>query len=192
MKLRTIIVNLLLASQCSCIPPKNVSTLPSLNPDVIPHWVNYETALSQAILGSTGGLPEATSRLTQSPRWMLYEAALSKAVVFAEDGLCEWEIWGVSGNEVYGWALCTQIDGGRTSRSVPIVIYLGDDGQIEKAIAPRPGHYGEDVSRLFPVQVQGKINAHGFDATAAAKHIVERMQNPGIPPIIVQMNITLP
>ena len=89
----------------------------------------------------------------------MYEDALLKATVRNEDGLCEWEIMGVSNKQVYVWALCKVRGPVGTAMSVPAVIYLEENGVIEKVVIPRDGHYGEDIIALFPPEIQNKIFA---------------------------------
>jgi hypothetical protein len=50
-------------------------------------------------------IPIAPSN-TSMPRRFIYEKALSQSIGNTGNGLCEWEILGNSGNEVYVWALC--------------------------------------------------------------------------------------
>jgi hypothetical protein len=119
---------------------------------------------------------------------------LSKAVIKADTGLCEWEIWGQSGKEVYVWALCIDTQGVGTAGSSPAVIYLGKNGQIEKVTIPRDGvAYGKDIQSLFPPEVRAKVYVGYkiFDGPAAEKHIEERMVSHG-PPLIATSGIVLP
>jgi len=129
---------------------------------------------------------------TSQPRWMLYERALSKAVVNQDDGLCEWEILGKSGNEVYVWAECRVMEPIGTAGSGPAVIYLGENGGIEKVTIPRDGNYNPvDIQALFPTDIQEKVFHSSFDGPAADRHIDERLKSNG-PPIIVLSGTPLP
>jgi hypothetical protein len=149
-----------------------------------------------------GCQPEPTSIVSPSPvvptytslpRWMIYEKALSKAIVNKEDGLCEWEILGNSGNEVYVWALCMVRGPIRTAGSGPAVIQLGQDGEIEKVILPRDGnYYNQDIQLLFPAEIQGKgLSFSPFNGVEAENHIDERLKTNG-PPLIVISGVPLP
>ncbi len=123
---------------------------------------------------------------------MEYERALSKAVVQTEDGLCEWEILGVSGNEVYVWADCRVREPIGTTGSVPAVIRLGENGEIENTTIPRDGNlYVIDVQNFFPVEIQDMISHPKVDGSAAEKHLDERLIDGG-PPLIVIDEIPLP
>ncbi len=107
---------------------------------------------------------------TSIPRWMIYEKALSMAIVKTEDGLCEWETWGRSSNEVYLWALCKVRGPIGTAGSVPAVIQLGANGAIVKVTIPRDGaNYPEDIRRLFPLSIQNRIFAHNFASAEGRK-----------------------
>jgi hypothetical protein len=132
--------------------------------------------------------PEPTSL----PRWKIYETALAKAIVNSKDALCEWEIWGVSGREVYVWAQCVVKGPIGTAGSVPAVITLGENGEILKIETPDDGTgYGPSIRKLFPLDVQNKIFSHQFDAPAAGDHIDERMRTNG-PPLIAISGTLLP
>jgi hypothetical protein len=123
---------------------------------------------------------------------MIYEKALSSAIVKTDDGLCEWEILGKAGNEVYVWALCKVRDPIGTAGSVPAVIQLGKNGEIEKIVFPRDGaNYPKDIRELFPLDIQEEIFSLKFDGPAAEKHINERLIS-GDPPLIVIDEIPLP
>jgi hypothetical protein len=130
---------------------------------------------------------------TSLPRWRLYEIALSKAVLDADTGLCEWEIWGQSTRDVYVWVECIDTQGVGTAASTPAVVYLTENGQIDKVTLPRPagGDYWEDIYKLFPPDVLAKIQSHSFDAKAAEERIYERMKT-NEPPLIATSGIVLP
>jgi hypothetical protein len=109
------------------------------------------------------------------------------------NGLCEWEIWGQTDQEVYGWAECQDKSSDQGSAaSVPVVIYLGADKKIQSVVIPRDGaYYAIDVQKLFPRDVQKRILANAFDGTAAMKHIaLRRVEN--TPPLIAQSETGLP
>lgn len=129
---------------------------------------------------------------TSTPRWKIYEKALSKAVVNTNDGLCEWEILGNSGNEVYVWALCKVKEPIGTAGSVPAVIRLAQTGEIEKVDIPKDGNfYSQDIQALFPVEIQEKVFLSTFDGPAAEKHIDKRLKS-NEPPMIEISGIPLP
>ena len=138
--------------------------------------------------------PTTISSPTQTsvPRWMIYERALSKAVVGTSNGLCEWEIYGKSEHEVYVWAECRVREPIGSAGSVPAVIRLAENGEIENVIIPRDGtDYPIDVRALFPADIQEKIFNQTFNGPAAEAHIDERLKTGG-PPLIAIAGTALP
>lgn len=134
----------------------------------------------------------ASPNQTSISRWMVYEKALSKAIVKTDTGLCEWEIWGRSNNDVYLWALCKVRGPIGTAGSVPVVIRLGKNGEITEVTIPRDGvNYPEDIRGLFPLSVQEKIFALEFAGAEAEEHIDERLLSDG-PPMIAKAGTPLP
>jgi len=147
-------------------------------------------ALTPALLTPSATIAPTPTSL---PRWRLYEIALSKAVLDTDTGLCEWEIWGQSAREDYIWVKCIETQGDYNARSTPAVVYLTENGQIDKVTLPRPagGDYWEDIYKLFPPDVLAKIQSHSFDAKAAEERIYERMKT-NEPPLIATSGIVLP
>jgi hypothetical protein len=147
--------------------------------------------------------PSQAPTQTTTPRWIEYEKALAKALLpiaypIEESGvgLCEWVILGSKENEVYVWAECQVASTASGSAgSVPAVIYLSSNGKIEEVALPRDGtDYGPDIQKLFPPDVQDKINNLDsyFDVKAAMDHIALRRKDPTIPPMIVEAGTSLP
>jgi hypothetical protein len=138
---------------------------------------------------------------TPTPRWVIYETALANAILGpdvyppgSDKGLCEWEIWGQAGRQVYVWAICqvASTDQG-TAGSLPAVIYLNAPGSIQQVIIPASGFdYGRDIQQLFPPHVQNRIFNDEFNAVEAMQHIAYRRSHPGTPPAIVESGIPLP
>jgi hypothetical protein len=120
----------------------------------------------------------------QVERWKEYQTALAKNVLAhlpSEEVLCEWEILGRSGNDVYVWAVCSGKDGGG---SVPAVIHLETDGAVQSV--ERAKNWSRDIPRLFPPDVIEKF-AH-YQAGRAGElieHIEWRRTHPEEPPLIV-------
>jgi hypothetical protein len=101
------------------------------------------------------------------------EAALAARLVNDPEGLCEWAVWGQAGQELYLWAVCEA--GSGTAASVPAVVHLSADGQVNSVRLPRDGaYYGPDIRELFPVDVRERILTDDFDAAAAMGRIAER------------------
>ena len=125
-----------------------------------------------------------------TPRWMIYEKALAGAIL--PGSLCEWEIWGTSEREVYLWVFCRDLVG--SMASVPAIIYLKEDGEIERVVIPSDGvGYPVDVRALFPPDIQNRIFANEFSSRtdAARKHISKRLGDHS-PPLIVLSGTPMP
>jgi|GEM_PF-3928790 len=150
-------------------PPVDVTathvTLPSPQ-----RWVLYERALASILLGPVGETHPDASR---------------------DQGLCEWEIWGQQGNEVYVWAECQVTDSAEgTATSAPAVVRLAEDGSIAEVVMPDEG-WG-NIRDLFPEDVLARIFDNEFDAVKAMEHIAQRRVDPSIPPLIVEQGVELP
>jgi hypothetical protein len=92
---------------------------------------------------------------TQVEKWKEYQTALAKNVpsdLPPEEVLCEWEILGQSGSDVYVWAVC---EGKLTIVSLPVVIHLETDGAVQSV--ERPINWSRDIPRLFPPDVIEKF-----------------------------------
>lgn len=121
---------------------------------------------------------------TSVPRWVMYEKALSSAINHTEDGLCEWDLLGYSGNEVYVYALCQVRGPHRTSGSGPAVLHLDENGEIKRVTIPRDGNvYNDDIRAMFPAELHKVIFDPGYMGPHAEEHIDERMKSNG-PPLI--------
>ncbi len=75
------------------------------------------------------------------------------------------------------------------------MIKLAPDGNIEGVVIPGNGSdYGVDIRKLFPAEVQERIDAINayFDPQTAMKHIDLRRADPTIPPLIVEAGTPLP
>jgi hypothetical protein len=120
----------------------------------------------------------------QVERWKEYQTALAKSVLAdlpPEEVLCEWEILGRSGSDVYVWAVCRGKVGGG---SVPAILHLETDGNIKSV--ERALNWSADIPRLFPPDVIEKF-AH-YQAGRAGElieHIEWRRTHPEEPPLII-------
>jgi len=139
--------------------------------------------------GNPAPIPEPTP--TSVPRWVLYEQALSQAILPSE-GLCEWEILGVAAREVYVFTLCKVRAPIGSAAFGPAVIYLAENGSIEKVTIPRDGtYYGVDIEALFPADIRDKAYQPDMDGPKAEAHIMERLKTNG-PPLIALAGTPLP
>ncbi len=127
---------------------------------------------------------------TPVPRWVEYQSALASAFYPKETGvLCEWDLLGQQGREVYLWAICFR-EG--SAGSAPAVVQLGTDDKVEKVTLPRDGaYYSQDVRMLFPPDVQQKVFALNFSQIDDA-HVRARLKDPSLPPLIVVSGTPLP
>lgn len=126
-------------------------------------------------------------------RWEEIEAALAAELLPfhpAEDVLCEWEILGESGLDVYVWAVCfglppadrPQIYAPRAS--IPAVISFDADDMVTVEIPAYGSSYADGVRRLFPDEVQDLIFSRAVNIADMAAHAEARREHPE-PPLIV-------
>jgi hypothetical protein len=115
----------------------------------------------------------------QVERWKEYQAELAKVVLSFDpdhpegydpetykDALCEWDILGQSGQEMYVWAECASTDDLRHPKN-PAVIYLKPDGSIREVDIARAGMDRRNQLavydlHLFPINVQEKLCLYYF------------------------------
>jgi hypothetical protein len=146
---------------------------------------------------STNDSPAPTSA-ANIERWVEYENALAAVFLPISDppgkGLCEWEILGQSELEVYVWAMCQVTDSADgAAMSAPAVIYLSENGNIEKVEVPGDGSkYMEDIRMMFPQELQEKILSQSINNIDEMwPHIQLRHKNPA-PPLIAGSGTSLP
>jgi len=129
-------------------------------------WKEYQTELAKVVLSETG-----------SVEYPFYEIAL-----------CEWDILGRSGQEVYVWAVCSApSSGGET----PAVIHLKADGSIEYVEVPGHGSTMEtNIQKMFPADVRAKFDLYYSSSFYGRTrdlmdHLQYRQTHPEEPPLIV-------
>jgi hypothetical protein len=129
----------------------------------------------------------------QLARWMEYEDALARKFVPSQGAvLCEWELLGRSGQEIFVWAFCQASGSIPTGMSAPAVIHLGSDGTVQNVEVPGDGSlYASDVRRLFPPYVREKIFARLIYVDRMIEHIYLRLEHPE-PPLIVLSATSVP
>ena len=127
----------------------------------------------------------------QVERWKEYQTALAKNVLAhltPEEVLCESDILGRSGNDVYVWAVCRGNVGGG---SVPAVIHLDSEGAILSV--ERAKNWSRDIPRLFPPYVIEKFDHyHAGRAGEMREHIEWRRTHPEEPPLIILLATSTP
>lgn len=110
--------------------------------------------------------PILTPDAIQVTHWKQYQAALGSCVlndctlVYYENVLCEWDILGRSDQEVYVWAICSNLAHFATRK--PAIIHLNMNGSVQKVETPSYNSWDSDIQRMFPGDVQAKIAAY-FD-----------------------------
>ncbi|MBN2556921.1 MAG: hypothetical protein JXA97_13365 [Anaerolineales bacterium] len=126
-------------------------------------------------------------------RWEEIEAALAAEMLPlhpVEDVLCEWEILGESGPDVYVWAVCFGLPpAGRPETyapraSIPAVISFDEDDIVTVELPAYGSSYADGVRRLFPDEVQDLIFSRAANIADLAAHAVSRRSEPE-PPLIV-------
>jgi hypothetical protein len=166
--------------------------------DPIIQTASASTPTFLPLAATTSPQPTIQIAITANPdqlvRWIEYENALASKLLFLhppEDILCEWEILGQSGREVYVWAVCKGLPpAGRSEKyapiaSIPAVIILRSDGSIQSVEIPgNSSSYAEGVRRLFPINIQDKIFNRLVNIAEMGTHADSRRENLG-PPLIV-------
>jgi hypothetical protein len=144
-------------------------------------------------------MPPRIALVTPEPdqleRWREYEGCLAErllAFLPPEEVLCEWEVLGQSGDEVYVWAACMgtalvgQVNPGYPRMSIPAVIHLGEDGAVQNVEIPGAGTlYAREIREMFPADVQERIFGDSIDYQRLGEHLLWRREHPDEPPIVV-------
>ena len=148
-----------------------VQTYIALTQTALPTPTVIATATPQATLIPTLPPPLIlTPDAIQVERWREYQTELAKVVQknkkagieydpeIAEDALCEWDILGRAGQEVYVFVVCV-FPKGHGDMRIPAIIYLESDGSIRLVKHPEPKVTNSSVFNYdpFPVEVQEKF-----------------------------------
>jgi len=103
-------------------------------------------------------IPWITPDPIQVETWTEYQTALAGQLSYlpTERVLCEWEILGRSGNEVYVWAVCGEIWDVRVGLEGLLRIDVRDDGTVQNVIPSGTGGEGfpSEIRKMFPPDVQ--------------------------------------
>ncbi|MDQ3004733.1 MAG: hypothetical protein M3R47_05045 [Chloroflexota bacterium] len=155
-----------------------------VSPTPVPTSTFIPVTIAPTITPTRPGETLITPDGIQVERWKEYQTALAKNVpadIPPEEVLCEWDILGRSGNDVYVWAVC---EGKLSSASVPAVIHLESEGAVLSV--ERPTNWSRDIPRLFPPDVIEKFaHYHAGRAGELIAHIEWRRTHPEEPPLIV-------
>lgn len=143
-------------------------------------------------------VPILTPDAIQVERWQEYQTELIKAVlsgydpVFYQYALCEWDILGRSGQEVYVWAWCATRGEGGGDR--PAVIHLDTNGAIQKVTVPAINNstWVSQIQAMFPEDVREKLDLYYFNVCVYCGrpeelriHLNYRKTHPEEPPLVV-------
>jgi len=138
--------------------------------------------------------PIFTPDAIQLERWQEYQTKLAEALNTPIGSICEWDILGRSGQEVYVWAYC--INENYAYDHKPAAIYLNADGSIQQIKAARYWMvYGDTLSNeteLFPADVIEKLDLYWKDYSHFMGRPEEmkiylhyRLANPGALPWVI-------
>jgi hypothetical protein len=118
-------------------------------------------------------IPWVTPDPVQVEKWRDYENALAADILSylpPENVLCEWEILGRSGNEVYVWAVCGEIWETRVGLEGLAIIYLRADGSVEHVLSGM--YFPEQIRPIFPPDVQERY----FGGQIHFQELVDRLR----------------
>ena len=155
-----------------------------VSPTSVPTFTFIPVTIAPTITPTRPGETLITPDGIHVERWKEYQTALAKNILAhlpPEEVLCEWEILGRSGNDVYVWAVCSDKDGGG---SVPAIIHLDSDGAVLSV--ERAKNWSRDIPRLFPQYVIEKFTHYQAGrAGELQEHIEWRQTHPEEPPLII-------
>ena len=169
----------------TAVPSTHIPTAPSISIAVTPSPLPTEPII-----------PILTPDAIQVERWKDYEDKLAKLVLsdsgaeypLYEDALCEWDILGRSGQEVYVWAICSTIS---SLGEKPAVIYLEMDGSVQDVkVVFHGSSWDSKIRELFPADVQEKIYLYSASTPFSGRpldmrtHLGYRLEHPEEPPLI--------
>lgn len=198
MKAQTIII-LLAIILVSCTPAVTLVSTETSPPTTLTPTVEVSAPVTPSPMPTRPIFAAITPDAIQVEGWKEYQSALAKrlmAFLPLEEVLCEWEILEQSTQEVYVWAICTGTVGNNglfPKGEEPALIQLGVNGSVQSVEIPGAGtHYGRDIRRLFPPDVQDKIFNHLIDYRQLSDHLEWRREHPKEPPLIVLLATPMP
>ena len=152
-----------------------------------PPWIVFSTLTTQP---TQPVIPWVSPDAFQIEKWKEYQTALARVLDYLppEEVICEWELLGRSGNEIYVWAVCGEIWGGRVGLEGLAVIYVGEDGSVYYAKTAGIGGagYPSEVKQMFPVDVQERYYGGLIHFQELVDHLRWRQRgNSEVPPLII-------
>jgi len=203
MKPLFMVILLVILSACG----KQAAALPSetsiptvVSPTSVPTSTLIPVAITPSPLPTEPTIPILTPDAIQVERWKEYEDELAKLVLsdsgiefpLYRDALCEWDILGRAGDEVYVWAQCfVPGTGGRG----PALIYVETDGSIRHVRYAFPSSSRDvTIRKLFPADVQAKIYLYfsSEKSQEMGRHLIYRLTHPEEPPLIILSATPIP
>ena len=168
----------------TAMPTVTPTFTPTATPTALPTFSPVPTAVR----------PIFTPDAIQLERWQEYQTKLAKALDLSSDSICEWDILGRFGQEVYVWADC--INEGYVHDQRPAAIYLNADGSIQKIKIARywwaDGNEMSNEKELFPADVIAKLDLYWKDYSLFTgrpeeikNYLYYRLANPGTLPWVV-------
>ncbi len=123
-------------------------------------------------------LPMIPPDPVQVQKWKEYQTILAKNFDYLppEQVLCEWEVLGRSGNEIYVWAVCGAIWSNRVGLEGLARVDVVDDGSVAGAMRT------ED-RRIFPPEVLERYFTGAIHFQELVDHLRWRQQHPEEPPL---------
>lgn len=160
--------------------PTSTPPTPTLTPTL------KATPVPATVMPTQTSIPMITPDAIQVERWKEYQTALAKSILSflpPEVVLCEWEILGRSGKEIYVWAICDALGGGSIGE-VPAVIYLDADGTVQSVKTPG-SNWSSNIRKMFPTDIQEIILNNLTNYRQLSEHLEWRQKHLEEPPLIV-------
>jgi hypothetical protein len=131
-------------------------------------------------------IPWITPDSIQMERWKEYQTVLAKdflSYLPSEQVICEWELLGRTGNEIYVWAICAEARGVGSVEGLA-VIYIDEAGSVYNAVTEGIG-LPSHVQRMFPLDVQKRYFGGLIHFQELVDHLRWRQRHQEEPPLIV-------
>lgn len=141
-----------------------------------PPWI---ILMASSIQPTQPVIPIITPGPIQVKQWKEYQTVLAKKLSYlpSEQVICEWEILGQLGNEVYVWAVCGAFRHSVGSEDLVRVI-IDDDGSAIDAMR-------SNDHRLYPSNVLERYYGGEIHFQDLVDHLRWRLDHPEEPPLII-------
>ena len=127
-------------------------------------------------------IPWITPDPGQVRHWREYEIAIAERLTYLppDTTLCEWELLGRAGNEVYVWAICGEINGERVGLEDIFRVDVNEDGSVQNALL-----HGLGIFSMLPPEAKEKYFSGSIHFQELVDHLRWRQSHPEDPPLIV-------